>query len=446
VYNIGSTGSDAGNSLDLDNSGNIYLTGYFIGQDVDFSPASGTSGDNALSEVGGGASPSGDVFVVKYSPAMVYQWGFGYGSGLFDEGVSIIVSKSTSNVFVSGNVENDALSIDFDPSGAIANFSGYGGDDLFLASYTSAGAYRWHKGIGSTLNDDANNIAFDNSGNILMTGSFQGSNIDFGNGQILSSSGNKDVFLAQFSANGTTLNAFNVGGSSSEQGNTVAYTNSGGGRVFLAGILTGAGDYDPTAAVSTLTPNGTQDGFVARYQLCTAPSITTHPVAQAVCSGTSLTLSVTASSATSYQWKKGGVAIPLATSATYTKNPAAAGDAATYTVDVINSCNTVTSNAAVITVSTCTGISSGNEKEAVVRIYPKPSSSSTTIEFKGRKGQEAMVTILSMSGSIVWKGSINLNSDIDQYILPTNELGAGLYVIQIQIGNELFTDKLERNP
>lgn len=84
---------------------------------------------------------------------------------------------------------------------------------------------------------------------------------------------------------------------------------------------------------------------------CAMPVINTQPQTQAACAGSELNLSVAAANATSYQWKKGGVNIGGAIASTYTIPALAAADAGSYTVEVINSCHTVTSNAAVITVN-----------------------------------------------------------------------------------------------
>jgi len=76
------------------------------------------------------------------------------------------------------------------------------------------------------------------------------------------------------------------------------------------------------------------------------------PTAQTVVTGNTVTLSVSATNATSYQWKKNGVNIASATNSVYTIDPLTTADAGAYTVSAINSassCATVLSNPAVIT-------------------------------------------------------------------------------------------------
>jgi|WetSurMetagenome_2_1015567.scaffolds.fasta_scaffold00017_17 PKD repeat protein len=99
-------------------------------------------------------------------------------------------------------------------------------------------------------------------------------------------------------------------------------------------------------AYSSLSATGT-----VQVQSTTSPAITTPPqAADTVNEGGTLTLSVVATNATAYQWRKGGAAIAGATAAVFTKNNAVAEDAATYTVMVKNATDSVLSSEAIVTV------------------------------------------------------------------------------------------------
>ncbi|HEY1109873.1 MAG TPA: immunoglobulin domain-containing protein [Opitutaceae bacterium] len=104
---------------------------------------------------------------------------------------------------------------------------------------------------------------------------------------------------------------------------------------------------------------------VSTAPAATAPAITTQPASLAISAGASATFNVAASGTAplSYQWRKNGVAISGATSASYSINAASAGDAATYTVVVSNSAGSVTSQDATLTVTT-----PGKVKNISVRI------------------------------------------------------------------------------
>jgi putative Ig domain-containing protein/malectin (di-glucose binding ER protein)/ASPM-SPD-2-Hydin domain-containing protein/Ig-like domain-containing protein len=90
------------------------------------------------------------------------------------------------------------------------------------------------------------------------------------------------------------------------------------------------------------------------------PSITTQPTSQTVTAGQTATFSVTSSGAAplSYQWRKNGTSISGATSSSYTTPSETTSDGgAQFTVVVSNSAGSVTSNAAILTVSATPGAS-----------------------------------------------------------------------------------------
>lgn len=84
-----------------------------------------------------------------------------------------------------------------------------------------------------------------------------------------------------------------------------------------------------------------------------APAITTSPLSQSVASGTNVifTAAATGVPTPTWQWKKGGVDIPGATSATYTITGAVVGDAGTYTAVATNVAGSATSSGAVLIVA-----------------------------------------------------------------------------------------------
>lgn len=102
-------------------------------------------------------------------------------------------------------------------------------------------------------------------------------------------------------------------------------------------VVTGAGG-SVTSNPATITVNA-------------LPVITQQPTNQEITEGDTLTLSVVATGATGYQWKKGEENILDATTATYTKEGATTADAGSYTCVVTGAGGSVTSNAATVTVN-----------------------------------------------------------------------------------------------
>jgi hypothetical protein len=80
------------------------------------------------------------------------------------------------------------------------------------------------------------------------------------------------------------------------------------------------------------------------------PVIKTQPASQHDCTGGNLSLSVSASYASSYQWNFNGTPIPGATNATYTIPGATSANAGNYSVTVTSSIGSVTSSVAAVAV------------------------------------------------------------------------------------------------
>ena len=98
----------------------------------------------------------------------------------------------------------------------------------------------------------------------------------------------------------------------------------------------------------------TSAGVVTTLALTgTAPVITTQPASVSVTTGSSASLSVTASGdgVLTYQWKKDGTDVAGATTATYAVSATSSSSAGSYTVVVSNFLGSVTSSAATLTVN-----------------------------------------------------------------------------------------------
>ncbi len=100
--------------------------------------------------------------------------------------------------------------------------------------------------------------------------------------------------------------------------------------------------------------NTTRDGSptAGTWTPSLAPVILTQPASAALNTGDALSLSVSVAAipAATYQWKKDGADIAGATSATYSVASVSAGDTGSYTVVVTNSAGSTVSSAALVTV------------------------------------------------------------------------------------------------
>jgi hypothetical protein len=85
---------------------------------------------------------------------------------------------------------------------------------------------------------------------------------------------------------------------------------------------------------------------------CTAPAVTTQPTAASTCAGSPVSLTATFSGTSPmFQWRKNGTNVPGATSATLTLASPSLADAGSYDCEATNSCGSVTTAAATLTVT-----------------------------------------------------------------------------------------------
>ena len=132
--------------------------------------------------------------------------------------------------------------------------------------------------------------------------------------------------------------------------------------VDIVGATSSSYTLDPTALedsgahFSVVVSNavGTATSASVTLTVNVTPSITTPPASVTVVAPASATFTVVAAGTApfTYQWRRNGVAIGGATSASYVLNPTAAADSgATFDVVVSNAAGTVTSAAATLTVN-----------------------------------------------------------------------------------------------
>lgn len=248
---------DEGLAIATDADGNVYVTGNFHEADVDFDPGPGTA---LLS----GYEGEKTVFIAKYSSSGAYLWAFAVagtgGTGLemkLDPSGDVCVTGALSTL-------NDT-NVDFDPGAGTSNHTVLSNSRyLFLAKYTASGAYQWAKiTVADVIN--ARGLHIDANDNIYLAGGFSGLvDFDFGPAQVGYLNNNGNIFVAKYNGNGDLALVFSVGDSGFDSvydievdadGNMYVTGSFGGTDV----------DIDPTGATMLLTSVGENDGFVAKY-------------------------------------------------------------------------------------------------------------------------------------------------------------------------------------
>jgi len=199
---FGSNLDDIGRAVTVDSSGNIYITG--------------STGGNLGTISFGGL----DVFLAKFDPTGNLLFIQQFGSSRDDIGYGLAIDSS-GNIFIVGST-----------AGSMPGNISFGGVDFFLAKFDSSGTLLFIQQFGSNLDDIGRGLAFDSSGNVLITGSTGGSmpgNTSFGG---------LDVFLAKFSSSGILLFIGQFGSNLDDIGYGIAVDSSG--NVLMTGAAGGS--------------------------------------------------------------------------------------------------------------------------------------------------------------------------------------------------------------
>lgn len=443
---MGGSGSDAGMAVATDGSGNIYVTGYF----------SGTSNflGTYLSSSGGP-----DIFIAKVSPDGVLQWVKKAGGSWADFGRGIAVDNS-GRVFVAGDYRSGASF-----SGISMSASGDG--DAFIACYSSSsGSIQWVKKGGGSGIDAAHAISIDGNSNTYITG-FYAYGGTFG-GTYLSGSDKKEVFVASYTSSGSFRWAKKGGGYSDENDSYsegeagLAISAEKTGNVYCSGSFLSNIVFDGT----TLSKYNHNDIYITKIgstgsRMAYEPFYAyVSPVGPAsFCKGQSLELITNQDSGYTYQWKKDDAFIPGATQPVY--NATAPGN---YSVKIISGSRIAWSAPVTISVNNCHGQealfeepdslhmayeaslqSAGSMDTTHVNVYPNPGTGTYNMEIclQDAGVKTLKINVANSLGQVVYaKDAQQIEGCIREKLELENSLPGGVYLLQVSVGDKTETTKI----
>ncbi len=257
---------DGGNSIAVDLSGNVYVTG----------------------EVDGNTNFQ-DYITIKYNPMGVQQWAVRYnGPGNYSDEAFLISVDKSGNAYVSGrsisNLRYDYCTIKYSGSGVEQWVARYDGplhwndqpyqlrlDELsnvyvtgFIddssnsknfgtIKYNSSGVQQWAAIYNGPANasDEARSLEIDNSGNVFVTGESKGNGSDF------------DIATIKYDSNGTQIwvARYNGPGNYLDRGNAIGISQQN--DIYVAGWSYGNGTLADYVSIK-YNPSGIQQ-WVQRY-------------------------------------------------------------------------------------------------------------------------------------------------------------------------------------
>jgi hypothetical protein len=310
----GGSDQDVAYAITSDNTGNIYLTGYFRGtmsfpnSAVTLTSMGGTdafvakydsSGNIIWAKSGGGTgndfaygvtvngnniaivgqfdatstfsgatiSSSGlsDIFLAEYTAANgALNWINKYGGSGTDIGFS--VTTALNDYVITGQFSN-VLSV------GTTTLNSFGNSDILVARITSTGQVVWFKRAGGVSQDAGRGIALNSSNDkLFVTGSFAETAM-FGTNSV-TSFGNLDVFVATVDfATGNFETIFQNGGPSDDEARGITANSSNSS--FVTGYFNGQGSFGNV----DLTSAGDWDVFIHKFTLVVAPDLSNGMVA-----------------------------------------------------------------------------------------------------------------------------------------------------------------------
>jgi len=258
AVSMGGTASPQAKGIVLDPSGNIHTTGTFNGTG-DFDPGAGTLNLTTSGARGG--------YIQKLDSNGDLIWAKGIvGTGWVE--VEDIALDDSGNVYITGGIQGTC---DFNPGAGTHDLTSPNPTNLmiFALKLDSNGDFVWAHGLSEsdTFADSGKGIETDSSGNVYVTGMFDGT-VDFDPGvglANLTSSGREDIFIQKLDSSGNLIWAKSLPGSA-QTDEVNAMTIDPSGNIYFTGYFSDLGlDFDPGPGTVNLTTPGALRFYVAKY-------------------------------------------------------------------------------------------------------------------------------------------------------------------------------------
>jgi hypothetical protein len=186
----GSAATTNSNSIAVDPSQNVYISGSF---------SSGNLTSPFVSKIG-----TNDAYVIKYDGNGNLQWARNYGGGGVSATAASVAVDALGDVALGGYFHGGAMTTPALPM--VLSTDAY---DAFAIKLNSAGTLQWARRFGGAANSSTFGfgIALDGSGNMVLGGTF---NASISNPS-LTLLGSSDSFAVELNSVGTTVWTMNMG-------------------------------------------------------------------------------------------------------------------------------------------------------------------------------------------------------------------------------------------
>lgn len=307
--NIGSTlataanlFSDGGIAIDIDGTGNVYVSGRVYGPNttIDFDPGAGNVPQAIIND--------NVAFLLKLNSSGIYQNHY-----IVDGAAGNVVRIDASdNIYITGAFTG---TVDIDPGPGVFNVTGDGAN--YITKLNSSGNFVWGKvlepnGFGVSPSVLIGGIVFDAIGDLHLTG-YITTTTDFDLGPLVESRGLNGLFILnpfiwKLNANGDfrwVTNMRRISGSASASINSVAISPTG--EIYATGRYARTVDLDPGLCEFAVTNVNGSNIFIKKLSP-TQPNVcfAQQPTSVTVCENDIAAFSVSINDGANifYQWQK----------------------------------------------------------------------------------------------------------------------------------------------
>lgn len=251
---LGGSDEDHTSSIQIDASGNAYISG--ATSSADFPVSAG-----AFQEQHGGGY--NDVFVTKLNPTgntLVYST---YLGGALDDYPASVAINSIGNAYVTGRTH----STDFPTTTGALQISLNGMYDGFVTKLNENGTdLEYSTYLGGDIADDPSGITVDSSENAYITGITNSLNYPVTHGAYQERPGGSyDIFVSKINPEGNVLlYSTYMGGNNDDYSNDITIDSNG--STYITGF-TISNDFPVTAGSYQESLNGKFDAFVSKFNL-----------------------------------------------------------------------------------------------------------------------------------------------------------------------------------
>ena len=198
---------------------------------------------------------------ISSAQILTFEWAKQISGNGHQQGEGITVD-ATGNVYSVGRFNG---TVDLDPGPGVQEFISGGWNDTYIQKLDPIGNLIWVKRIGTSVQSAPvfSSIAVDNSGNVYVTGEFQGT-VDFNPGtgvENLIASAQGDIYLLKLDVNGNFLWVKQI---TSEGAKGAALSLDDDETIFLLGYFSGTADFGLGVTVQNLTSIGINDAFIQK--------------------------------------------------------------------------------------------------------------------------------------------------------------------------------------